>query len=56
MKYISTGKRPADIPAKPHVVYDNKGWLSWPDFLGVKDGWDGIFMSYEEAKNFIYDL
>lgn len=56
VKYISTGKRPADIPAKPHVVYENKGWLSWPDFLGVKDGWDGVFMNFIEAKKFIHSL
>ena len=30
--------QPDDIPATPHAIYRNKGWLSWPDFLGTAPG------------------
>ena len=28
------GERPSDIPSNPNRIYKNKGWKSWPDFLG----------------------
>jgi superfamily II DNA or RNA helicase len=31
------GKLPANIPAKPEVVYKDKGWKSYRDFLGKED-------------------
>jgi hypothetical protein len=27
---------PSDIPATPDNIYKNKGWISWPDFLGYE--------------------
>ena len=30
--------RPHNIPSSPATVYKNKGWISWPDFLGTKIG------------------
>ena len=35
-KYAKSGKKPANIPATPNNVYKNKGWVSWPDFLGYE--------------------
>jgi hypothetical protein len=32
-KWLKKGKRPHDIPAKPNVVYKDKGWNGWTDFL-----------------------
>ena len=32
-KWLKKGRRPHDIPAKPNVVYKNKGWNGWTDFL-----------------------
>ena len=29
-----SGLRPRDIPSHPELVYKDKGWTSWPDFLG----------------------
>lgn len=29
---------PDDIPANPNQTYRDKGWLSWPDFLGTSPG------------------
>ena len=28
------GKLPKGIPSVPYRIYKNKGWTSWPDFLG----------------------
>lgn len=27
--------RPADVPSDPRMVYKNRGWISWSDFLGT---------------------
>ncbi|MFL2495032.1 MAG: DEAD/DEAH box helicase family protein, partial [Porticoccaceae bacterium] len=32
-KWLKTGRRPHDIPAKPNVVYKDEGWDGWTDFL-----------------------
>jgi len=29
-------KKPDDIPYNPYNTYKNKGWISWPDWLGKK--------------------
>ena len=31
--WSASGRRPADIPSEPHVVYRGHGWVSWPDWL-----------------------
>ena len=33
-KYCRSGKKTNNIPAWPNQTYKNKGWISWPDFLG----------------------
>lgn len=33
--FTKSGKLPADIPANPHIVYKNKGWVSRGDWLGT---------------------
>ena len=33
--YCKSGKLPPDIPAAPNQTYKNKGWISWPDWLGT---------------------
>ena len=35
-KYCKSGNKPDDIPDIPSNIYKNKGWISWPDFLGNK--------------------
>lgn len=30
------GRLPKGIPRDPHDTYKNKGWISWPDFLGYE--------------------
>jgi hypothetical protein len=28
-------RKPSDIPANPYSIYGDKGWISWPDWLGT---------------------
>jgi len=35
--WCRAGKRPADIPGAPDVVYQGKGWTSWGDFFGTRN-------------------
>ena len=55
-KIFSNTKRPNYIPSSPDVVYKNKGWLSWGDWLGTKIGWDGNYIPFEEARHYIRNL
>jgi superfamily II DNA or RNA helicase len=55
-KIFSKTKRPNYIPSSPPVVYKNKGWLSWGDWLGTKIGWDGNYIPFEEAREYIRNL
>ena len=43
---------PEDIPRAPHVVYENKGWVSWADWLGTDKiaSYKRIFRDFEEAR------
>ncbi|MFM6399401.1 MAG: hypothetical protein ACKPFF_22225, partial [Planktothrix sp.] len=34
-EYSKSGNRPEDIPAQHDRTYNDKGWKSWPDFLGT---------------------
>jgi Post-segregation antitoxin CcdA/Phage-integrase repeat unit len=34
--YCKSGRKPVDIPTSPQVVYKNKGWKAWGDWLGYK--------------------
>ena len=34
-KFTRSGKLPKDIPTFPNQTYENKGWISWGDFLGT---------------------
>ena len=33
--YCKTPNRPKTLPYQPHKVYEGKGWVSWPHFLGT---------------------
>lgn len=41
-----------NIPARPCIEYQGKGWVDWTDWLGTKMG----FRSFEESKKFIRTL
>lgn len=34
-EYCKSGNRPNNIPSNPQRTYKDKGWISWPDFLGT---------------------
>ncbi len=34
-EYCKGGNKPDDIPAAPDRIYKEKGWISWPDWLGT---------------------
>jgi len=34
-EWSKSGQRPFNIPASPHVMYRDDGWISMPDWLGV---------------------
>ncbi len=55
IRWSKSDVRPSDIPAYPEVVYKDKGWVSWGDWLGTKNR-KGEFRSYEEAKDFVLSL
>jgi len=55
-KWSKEKKRSKYIPANPHRIYKDKGWESWPDFLGTssKKGLPSReYMSFDKAKQFI---
>ena len=33
--FVRSGQKPNDVPAAPHKVYKNKGWISWGGYLGT---------------------
>jgi superfamily II DNA or RNA helicase len=35
-QYCKSGKLPTDMPKYPDSTYKDKGWKSWPDFLGYE--------------------
>ena len=49
--WSSSGNRPNNIPSSPCDVYDNV-WISWWDYLGVSEGWNG-YMDYNELVEYI---
>jgi superfamily II DNA or RNA helicase len=55
-KYINSKQRAYFIPAKPKTVYQDKGWVSWPDWYGTKPGWDGKYLTFKEARKFVWTL
>jgi hypothetical protein len=49
---------PTEFPHKPDQVYKNRGWNSWPDFLGSSSKYDSTkkFQSFEKARSFVQTL
>lgn len=55
-KYCSSGNKPKDIPSNPNVVYKNKDWKNWGDWLGTgvnKDNLNPTFLEFESAKKYV---
>jgi hypothetical protein len=50
--YCNSGRKPADIPTNPNVIYAEAGWVNWGDWLGtgrIADR-DRVYRSFEEAR------
>ena len=56
VKHYKAGKAPTGIPRSADNVYRDKGWLSWPDFLGTKVGYGTEYKSFEEARKIVRTL
>ena len=57
-QYCKSGKKPADIPTSSNLVYKDKGWKGWGDFLGTGNvnSRNIQFRSYKEAQEFVRKL
>jgi superfamily II DNA or RNA helicase len=47
---------PNNIPKTVNQTYNSEGWVSMGDFLGVKIGFNGEYLSFEEAREFTRTL
>lgn len=52
--WVKSGNKPSFIPSDASRFYENDGWLSWVDFLGVNPGWIGGKIN-NENEEFIRD-
>jgi len=52
------GTLPLDIPACPNTTYNNKGWISWGDWLGTGNVANQLrkFRSFEKSRSFVHCL
>ena len=48
--------KPKFIPDSPNIIYKNKGWINWKDWLGIDSKYDQNYLSFEEAKNIVNTL
>ena len=57
-EWAKTSEKPNDIPATPHQVYKDKGWISMGDWLGTGTVavFNRKFLSFKEARNFVHKL
>ena len=56
--FTKSNKKPVDIPTAPHLVYQNKGWIGYPDWLGNNyiPNQGRKYRSFESARFFIHSL
>jgi superfamily II DNA or RNA helicase len=56
-EYIKSNNKPNNIPSRPDYQYKNQGWLSYGDFLGYKEGFNGYeYLPFNETKEFVRSL
>jgi hypothetical protein len=49
--YCKSGERPANIPAHPQVIYKDKGWVSWFEWLYHEER----YLSFEKAREWFLE-
>jgi len=52
---LKKGTLPQDIPSNPQRTYKNKGWVSWPDWLGVAPR-DRKYLQFQQARKVVHGL
>jgi predicted helicase len=56
-KYSSSGNRPPNIPSAPNVVYRNKGFTKWEDWLGQKLTQRYVdYLDFSAARAYVHTL
>ena len=53
--YRKSKNRFKGIPTNPNIVYKNKGWISFGDWLGTNIGFSG-YLSFEDARKYVCTL
>ena len=58
LDYVKSGQKPENIPAYPHGVYKNDGWISMGDWLGSGSiaSFNRVYRPFEEARRFVHQL
>ena len=51
-----SGQRPSNIPANPHNVYRDDGWISYPDWLGYEEQARGKVLPFAVARMLVQKL
>jgi hypothetical protein len=54
--YCKSGKKPINIPSGPSIAYKDSGWVSWCDWIGVKERFCKNYMSFKEARKEVQSL
>jgi len=56
--FAKSGKLPDDIPNEPGHVYENKGWISWGDWLGTGTIAPQLkeYLPWKEAKKLYQEI
>ena len=52
-EFLKSDKRPWNLTTNPSSLYKEKGWLSFGDWLGNTKGWDGEYLDFESARDFV---
>ena len=57
-EYCKSGNKPDDIPSDPSVIYKNKGWIGYGDWLGTGRvaTQDREYLPFADAKKFVRTL
>ena len=57
-EYCKSNKKPKDIPSNPNLVYKNKGWNGYPDWLGTNyvPNQERKYKSFSNARTFARNL
>ena len=57
-EYCKSDKKPEDIPSNPNLVYKDKGWDGYPDWLGTNyiPNQERKYRSFSNARTFARNL